>query len=200
MLPDTGLVGLVLHYKYAIIVLLGIPEGPILSVLGGFLWRLGILSFLPLYISLMAADLIGDVAWYNIGYHWGPKFIGRFGHLFNITEKNVATIERLFHKHKDWVLFVSKITSGFGFAIVTLMTAGLVRIPFRRYMTLNAAGQLIWTGALIGVGYSFGHFYNQIHDLFGRLSILSGFIILGFLLMGFRKYLASKVMDPKKSS
>jgi membrane-associated protein len=194
MVPDTGLIGLILHYKYAILVVLGVPEGPIISIISGFLWRMGLLQFIPMYLALIAADMLGDMIWYAVGYHWGPSFVRRFGHLFSITDQNIKTVERLFHRHKTWVLFISKVTTGFGFSVVTLMTAGLVKIPFRRYMTINFLGQFIWTGMLIAIGYSFGHLYEAINTILWKMTVTAGMLILLSLLIGYGKYLRGRIL------
>ncbi len=191
-MPHASLIALILIYKYWILLALGIPEGPILSIIAGFLWRLGVLAFFPAYFALMAADIIGDVIWYHIGYHVGPRFIKRFGHLFSITDQNVAILEKLFHKHKDKVLIVSKMTGGFGFGVVTLMTAGLVKIPFRRYFVLNFIGQFFWSGILMAIGYSFGHLFSAINTILWRISVAVGFTILFLLLIGYGRYVRNR--------
>jgi len=129
---------------YGIIVVLACAEGPYLSMICGFFLRFGYFLFWPLYIALMVGDLIGDVIWYYIGRRYGHRFIKRFGKYFSITEENVGKVERVFHKYKHSILFVSKISNGFGFALVTLITAGMVaRAHSGLYMLVNAIGQLI---------------------------------------------------------
>ena len=177
---------------YAIIILLACAEGPVLSMIFGGLLKLGYFSFIPIYASLMIGDLIGDVVWYYIGRFWGHRFIRRFGKYFSITEEAVATVTRVFHRYKHHILFLSKISNGLGFALVTLMTAGMVRIPFWTYMIINVLGQFIWTGILLGVGYFFGNLYLQASDIFTKLSVAVLFILTIFALNGYRKYLSNR--------
>src|SRR3954464_8070499 len=107
---------LILAYKYFLLLPIAVVEGPLVMMISGFFLKLGFLSFLPAYLLLVAGDFIGDILWYGVGYHFGHGFIKRFGKFFSINEKEVATIERLFHKHHNYILFISKITMGFGFA------------------------------------------------------------------------------------
>ncbi len=189
------LVTLATHYPYiiyGIIVVVACSEGPYLSMICGFLLRFGYFAFWPLYIALMVGDLIGDVIWYYIGRHYGHRFIARFGKYFNITEDNVGKVERVFHKYKHSILFISKISNGFGFALVTLVTAGMVKVPFWFYMLVNAIGQLIWSGLLIGVGYFFGHFYEQANGILAKMAVFAALVVVFALFMGYRKYLAKK--------
>ncbi len=180
------------YLVYGIIIVLACAEGPILSMIFGVLIKLGDFGFLPVYASLMVGDLIGDAVWYYIGHRWGHAFIKRFGKYFSVTEEGVAKVTRIFHKYRHRILFISKISNGFGFALVTLMTAGMVKIPFWRYLSINVVGQFIWTGLLIGVGYFFGNLYLGVSSLLGRMSVVAAFILVFWAFMGYKKYLKTK--------
>jgi membrane protein DedA with SNARE-associated domain len=180
---------------YLAIVVIACLEGPWISLILGVLLRLGFFYFWPIYLSLMIGDLIGDVIWYYIGRRYGHSFIGKHGHRFSITQEGVERMTRLFHKHKHMVLFLSKISNGLGFAIVTLMTAGMIRIPFRRYIIINILGQLIWTGFLLGVGYFFSNLYITVDNVLGKMSITAAIIILALLGYRFCKQLRKKAQN-----
>ncbi|MDE2038142.1 MAG: DedA family protein [Patescibacteria group bacterium] len=174
---------------YALVVLIAIVEGPIVSIAGGVLLRLDLLpSFWPLYVALMAGDLTGDILWYYIGAKAGQPFIARYGRFFNITETGVKKLEAIFHSHKNLILVGSKLTTGFGFAPAVLFTAGLVRLPFRRYLVLNVLGQFVWTGGLIFIGYFFTHLYSVFNNLFARLSITAAVALIAFAVFRAAKY------------
>lgn len=177
---------------YALIIVLACAEGPILSMLFGVLIRFDLFPFWPVYAALMAGDLIGDIVWYYIGYRYGHGFIRRFGHRFGITEESVARMTKFFHKYKHPILFISKITNGLGLALVTLMTAGMAKIPFWKYMLVNLLGQLIWSGFLLGVGYFFSNLYIQIDNILGRITIIAGAALFLFLMYRFQKQLRKK--------
>lgn len=177
---------------YFIIIIVGFAEGPVLSVLCGLLLAGGYMNFFGVYGALMLGDLIGDVMWYYIGYHFGHSFINRFGRYFNITDEHVVKLKDIFHRFKNKILFFSKITSGFGFAILILFTAGFSRIPFRRYIAINFIGQFFWSGLLIFLGYSFGSMYSQIASIGGRIALFGVFAFLAMLLWGVRNYLKSR--------
>jgi len=180
------------YIVYGIIVVVACAEGPILSMIGGVLIKLGYFSFLPLYFALMAGDLIGDIVWYYIGRFYGHGFIRRFGKYFDLTEESVAKVTKIFHTYKHHILIISKITNGFGFALVTLMTAGMVKIPFWRYMMVNCLGQLIWTGLLLGIGYYFSGLYMTIDSIIGKLTIAIGFALVLYGFMRYKKYLKKR--------
>jgi len=182
-------------WVYIFIILLACAEGPFLSMIFGVLIKLGYFSFLPVYIALMVGDLLGDVFWYYLGFFYGHRFIIRFGKYFNITEQNVESVTKIFHKHRHPILFISKITNGFGFALATLMTAGMVKLPFSKYLTVNALGQLIWTGFLISVGYFFGNFYLAVNAVIGKMLVIALFIVLFVAFIRYMQYLQNKIKN-----
>lgn len=184
----NALLASILLYKYVLLIPLAAIEGPTVSIYSGFLIQTGVMRILPAYLALMFGDLLGDTAWYAVGYFSGKPFIRRFGKYFSITDESVATATRIFHKHKDFILLFSKITTGFGLALAVLVTAGMVKVPFRRYLFLNFLGQIVWTGMMLSLGYFFGHLYAQIGNVFGKVSLFGGFVILVFALFGLSKY------------
>jgi membrane-associated protein len=200
---EQWLITLVNNYPvlvYALIVLISFVEGPILTILCGIIWSLGIVSFWPIYIALMVGDLIGDIVWYWIGRLFGHRFIGRFGKYFSIEEKEVTIVSKIFHKYKNSILLVSKITMGLGFALVTLITAGIVKIPFKRYLTVNTVGQVVWTAVLLIVGYLFGDLYAQFDNIFGKISLIGLIVLAALVLIGYGKYVRTRLSKAVSSS
>jgi membrane protein DedA with SNARE-associated domain len=185
---------------YGLIVILACAEGPILSMLFGVILRFGYFQFWPIYACLMVGDLIGDTAWYYIGRQFGYRFVKRFGKYFDIDEHKIAKVTAIFHHYKHRILFISKLTNGFGFALVTLMTAGLVRVPFWKYIGINVAGQFVWTGLLLAVGYFFGNLYTTVNDFFGYASITAGAVVVFLAFWQYRKYLTRKAETMKLPS
>ena len=173
---------LILLYKYFIILPLAVIEGPVISLICGFFVKLNFLSFWPVYLILIAGDLIGDVFWYSVGYFGGEGFVRKFGKYFHITEERENTVKKIFYKYQTSILIISKVTMGFGFALVTLVTAGIVRVSFKKYMMLNFLGQFFWTGGLLAVGYFFGSLYVNFNKGFEIVGFF-GFVILGLVIL-----------------
>lgn len=188
------------HLIYGFIILVSSVEGPVLAMLCGFLVKLGDFPFIPVYVALMLGDLLGDTVWYGVGYHFGHPFIRRFGKYFSITENSVATVEKIFNKYKTRILIISKMTMGLGFALVTLITAGMVRIPFKKYFTLNLLGQFYWTGLLLLIGYLFGNLYRSVDGIFGKMSVTALIIIAVAALMGYGKFIRARMVKASQIS
>ena len=148
--------------KYALVFIGCIVEGPIVMITSGFLYRLGQFEIFPLYLSLMAGDFTADVVWYLVGRFGAGPLVNRFGKFLNITPEIIEKIEKRFKTYQDKILFISKITMGFGFALATLIVAGILKVNFKKYALLNLFGGFIWTAFLLVVGYFFGNIYFAI--------------------------------------
>ena len=180
---------------YGLVIILSAGLGPIVAIASGILFRWDYLSFTPLYFSLMTGELIGDVVWYMIGAKLGRKSISKFGKYFGITEENIIRFEAIFHKHQYLILIISKLTTGFGFATAVLFTAGLVKIPFKRYISINLLGQFVWTGFLLAVGYWFAHLYTTFNNIFARSTLIAGALIAAFFIMRYARYLRRRIIE-----
>ena len=185
------------YYKYPLIVILTLIQSPIISILAGFMYKLKFVSLVPAILAVMCGDLIGDMIWYYLGYHFGPVFVKKFGRFFSITQKNIETIEKFSTGRETMILTISKLTTGFGFAPVVLFTAGMIKVSFQKYMAINVFGQIFWTSALFAVGYLFGNLYDSINNDIWRISVAAALIILIALAFGFGKFIWHRYIEKK---
>ncbi len=183
---------LFLQYKYPVLGVIAFLEGPYVMMVSGFLIKTGTLSLIPAYAALFVGDFLSDSMFYYIGYFFGNGFVRRFGVFFDITEENIAKMKGIFLTHKKKILFGSKLTGGFGFALATLMTAGMVRAPFSEYLFLNFLGQFVWTALLVAIGYSFGNLYIVINNDAGRILVVVLAFITLYLLLRLSRHLGRR--------
>lgn len=188
----ASLLSLFLIYKYPIIFLATIVEGPIIMAMAGLIIRLGLASFWPIYITLMAADLTGDTIWYGVGYYFADPLTSKYGKYFGLTPELIVKIKTIFQNHERKILFLSKITFGFGFPLAMLVVAGMSKMSFKKYITSLFFGQFIFTGILISVGYFFGNLYVTINKDLKFISVVAFFVFIFLVLTGIRSYLKNR--------
>ncbi len=153
-------------------------EGTVVMLAGGMLWHEGLVSFWPAYGALMLGDFLSDMMWYCIGYYAARPFIARWGHWFGVTPAIVEKITRRFHHYHMRILIISKLTMGFGLAVGTLMTAGMLRLSLTRYIVINVLGGIVWIFCIMLVGYYFGNVLQYIPE---QLKIAGGIaVVVGF--------------------
>lgn len=188
----TKLASLFLVYKYPIIFFLTLIEGPIMMTLSGLLLRVGLADFWPIYLVLIAGDLVGDSLWYGLGYYFGDALTGKYGKFLGLTEALVEKTKAIFLNHGKKTLFLSKITMGFGFPLAFLVAAGVSKMPFKKFIGSLFWGQLIFTGLLVFVGYFFGNLYVTINEDFKIISAGAFLLVIVMLMAGVKSYLQQR--------
>ena len=194
------LASLVSEYSYFIMAPAIFIFGPIVSLAAGILLRLDVIHLVPTCLALAAGELTADVLWYWVGRRYGESFVGRFGRYFGITPASITYAKELFAKHHDVIIFTSKLTAGFGFAVLILFTAGLSRVPFRRYMMLNIAGQFLWTAGLLSIGYFLGHIFLKVNDVFEKMALIALVALILLSLLGFGRYLRGYTIEGSRNT
>ncbi|MCL5009195.1 MAG: DedA family protein, partial [Patescibacteria group bacterium] len=175
--------------KYAIVFILCIVEGPVVMITSGFLYRLGQFDLVPLYFALMGGDFVADIGWYGVGRFGAKPILHKFGGFLNITPEIIAKIEKRFKTYQNKILFISKITMGFGFALATLIVAGMLRVDFKKYVILNLFGGFIWTAFLLLVGYFFGHLYASVVGPMKIVFVFVSIFVVIYALWAINRYL-----------
>ena len=151
-------------YKYIILFVGVIIEGPFLMIASGFLFRLGYFDFWPLYLTFVTGDLLSDIIWYYLGYFFARPALKKHGKFMGVSAERFKQAEELFHKYHSSILFISKITIGFGIAFAIVMVAGTLKTPMSRFLWLNFLGEILLVAGLLSIGYFFGTAFLQTVD------------------------------------
>jgi membrane protein DedA with SNARE-associated domain len=196
-LSDSQALTLILHYKYAILFPIAFAEGPMIMFLSGVWLHLGYFSLIPLYCTLFLGDWLADFLWYALGYYATGPLLKKYGKFLGVTEEVFQKIEGLFSRHPNKIIFISKVTMGFGFALATLLAAGAVKVPVKRFGLMTFLGGLIWVGLLLSIGYFFGNLYGIINEKFQVISVVAAVAAISTILYGVRRYLRQRLLQSK---
>jgi membrane-associated protein len=190
----SDIMALLIHYKYGILFPLSVIEGPVVSIISGFLITLGYLNLILTFFVLVIGDVVGDFIYYALGRWAGRTFINYFGKYVGVTEKRVHSLEHYFYEH-DWkILFFGK-TQAIGSAI--LFTAGVTRMPFARYMFFNLIASIPKVILFLVIGYYFGKAYATVNTYVNYFAIaslaLSIVLLSGYLFL--KRYIKKTQTD-----
>lgn len=111
----------------------------------------GKLQVLPLIGVASLATLISDSAWYLMGRLLPLEKISELPWLGRKWPQGVAYVSDLFKRHGLKAVFVSKFL--YGTRIAAQMLAGVTRIPYMRYITVNIGSVLAWLGFILLLGF-----------------------------------------------
>lgn len=184
-----------INYKYLLIFIGTVIEWPILMVACGFLLKLWVFNIVPLYLSILLWDLFWDVLWYCVWRYFLDTFLLRFWRYFWVDLQLINSVKILFQKYHTKILFISKITIGFGAALVTLVVAGASHIPFKKYITINLLGEFILVATLFLIGYLFWNLYTQVSDAFRYSFIVAMIILVPIIIYSISHYFKNKILD-----
>lgn len=151
-----------LIYRYPMLILLALLEGPVVSLTGGFLASLGYLNLWLVVIILVGKDIAVDAVYYALGYFGTRGDIARrFGRKIGVLEHHWDLVQALWRDHPFRTMFVSKLS--YGLSLPFMVSAGLTRMPYRRYWLYAAEVALLQYAALVFVGYFFGSRIGAAH-------------------------------------
>ena len=106
----TQILDWLINYKYLILFPVTIFEGPIITVIAGFLSSLNTLDLLIAFGVVVLGDLTGDTLYYCIGYWGRESFVARWGKYVGLNIDRVRFMERQFEKRGKTLLLWGKIS------------------------------------------------------------------------------------------
>lgn len=155
-----------IHYGYwavAVALLLensGVPvPGETVLLLASFLAYSQHELKLPLVIMVgTIAATLGDNLGFALGLYGGRPLLDRHQKLFHVNDATLALGERLFDKYGAFTVFFARFV--FGMRIVAGPLAGVLRMPWKKFLTFNFLGAALWVSVISGVGYLFGRHWE----------------------------------------
>jgi membrane protein DedA with SNARE-associated domain len=144
-IPELG------YWTYLVLALLVAIEGPVATLLGAAAASAGLMRPWLVFLCAACGNLTADSLWYSLGYAGKLEWVLRFGRRLGVRPEFLEKLEQGMHDHAAKILFMAKLTVSF--MIPSLIAAGLVKVPWRRWFPALFAGEMIWTGSLMLVGY-----------------------------------------------
>lgn len=173
-----NLIPFLIRYKYLIIFPVAVIEGPIITIIAGFLSSLGYLKLMIAYIIVVVGDLTGDTGYYFIGKFGRKGFIRKYGKFIGINLDRVEKLEKHFDQHANKTFIFGKMAHGIG--TLVLVAAGLAGISYRKLIALNLIPTLVKSLILIMIGFYFGRAYAKFNTYLDYTALISAvlFVIL----------------------
>jgi membrane protein DedA with SNARE-associated domain len=175
-------------WTYFLLILLVIMEGPSATLLGAAAASAGVMKPSFVFLAATVGNLTADSLWYSVGYVGKIEWLLRFQRL-GLRKQLIERLKRSMVKHTIQILLIAKFT--LSFMIPTLITAGLLRIPWRRWFPTLIFADTVWTGLLITIGYYFIESIKRIQQGI-KYGVLFTPIFLVIALFILSKYLKQK--------
>ena len=131
-------------------------------------------------VATIAATL-GDNIGFALGNYGGRPLLIRYQAFFRIPDRTIDRGEQLFARYGAVTIFFARFV--FGMRIIAGPMAGVLRMPWRKFLVFNFLGAAVWVTMISGAGYLFGRHWWRLERIIRRFDV--GAIILVLLLAAF---------------
>jgi membrane protein DedA with SNARE-associated domain len=141
------------------------PGQTLLIVAGAYAGN-GRLNVVLVAVFGFAAAVVGDSIGFWIGRVGGRRLLLRVGRYVLLTEARLDKAERFFERHGGKIVVVARFIDGL--RQFNGVVAGMVNMPWWRFLAFNALGAAVWSSVWTGVGYQAGEHIDRLYDTLRR--------------------------------
>jgi membrane-associated protein len=162
--------GFLIAHGSALILPLAVVEGPVVSVLTGFLAACGYFKWYWALCLLVCGDLTGDLICYWIGRTGGTR-LAALGRRIGMRTIVTADLQRGLAHNAAKMLVIGKWTHSIGWLV--LIGSGMLGVPLPRFILVNLLATVPKSAVLFGLGYFAGEHYPlfEQHVLLGTIAL-----------------------------
>jgi membrane protein DedA with SNARE-associated domain len=172
------------HYGYwavAVALLLensGIPvPGETVLLLASFLAYSEHDLRLPWIIAVgIVAATLGDNLGYAVGLRGGRPMLERYRDFWRIRPATLDRGDRLLARYGPVAIFFARFV--FGLRIVAGPLAGVLRMPWKKFLLYNFLGASLWVSVIAGAGYLFGRHWGRMVEDLKRFDLMVAVVVL----------------------
>jgi len=154
----------------------------------GALAASGKLDLLTVLGLAIIASILGDWPWYEAGRRSGDKVLHFIHHFARDPDAHDRRAKATFARYGPPILVIAKFFPGLD--LVTPPLAGTSRTSRLRFLTLDAVGAGLYSGAYAGLGYVFSHDLERAAAYAGR----AGTVLAGLALAALLTYAVPKLV------
>ena len=133
-----------------------------------------------------SAAILGDSLGYFVGRKLGLPLLQRLGKRYAWAGKRVMVGEYLFLQHGGKIVFFGRFVALL--RILAAVLAGANRMPWRRFVVMNAAGGLCWATLFSTVAYGLGGIMSEAEGPIGYIFLAVSILLLIGAFILFRRY------------
>jgi len=168
----------VLHYGYwavgafLLVENVGIPvPGETILLLASFLaYSEHDLKLFWIIVVGIIVTAAGGSLGFAFGWHGGRPLLDRYLATFRIQQTTMARGENLFARYGALTIFFARFV--FGMRIIAGPLAGVLRMPWRKFLIFNFLGAGVWVTVIASAGYLFGRHWARLEQNLQRFDIV----------------------------
>lgn len=189
---------LLVDYRYLLLVPIVMIEGPIATIITGFLASFGLMNPYLAYPLIVVGDVLGDSLYYAFGRFGSKALLRGWGKYIGFTLERVEKLKEHFRKHAGKTLLLGKLTHFLGAGV--LVAAGMAMMPFFPFVGYSILGTIPKSFLLFVVGFYFGQAYILINHYldyaaFGMLVLVLLLFLFYYFYTHFGKKISRRVIE-----
>lgn len=122
------------------------------------------------------AAMLGDNLGFALGFYGGRRMLVRYQSFFRIKNEMVERGENLFARFGAVTIFFARFV--FGMRIIAGPMAGVLRMPWRKFLLYNFLGAAVWVTAISSAGYLFGRHFGRLEQDIKRFDLAVVVLVL----------------------
>lgn len=144
---------MIIFCETGVVILPFLPGDSLLFAIGAFTAR-GSFDFWTISLTLLAAAIIGDSLNYSIGKYFGPKIFSKGDSKF-LNKSHLEKAHKFYEKYGAKTIIIARFIP----IIRTFapFVAGIGLMSYKKFMTYNVVGAVLWIFSFIPLGYYFGN-------------------------------------------
>lgn len=177
MISLATILQLVQTHGLLLLFVLAVAEGPIVSVIGAYLAKLGLMDVYAVFAVVVTADLIGDMLFYELGRNGSRWLSTKWQHRLHLDDSRIDKLKEHFRDKGGRTLVIGKITHSAG--MLVLAAAGAAHMNVAKFLGWNLVATIPKSAFFVVLGYSLGYAYKAIDGyLFKASMVLLALIVV----------------------
>ena len=197
-----SLIQLLITYRYAMLLVLALIEGPLVCLGAGVMIRFGYFAPIPAFAIVM----IGDILPNSVSF-----FLGKFGNQkklmhtilqkLHITQHHLDLLETFWVTHTHKTMFSAKLAWGLG--VPLFMSAGMTTLSFKKFLASMTWIAFVQYLVIISLGYYLAHSYTLITTSNGyieNIGLICSFVIVILILVSMSRFAKNKLLGAQEKA
>jgi len=166
--------------EYLYLFPIALVEGPVVTIVAGFLCSVGVFTLITTYAVITIADVLSDIFYYLIGYYSEKGIIRKYGHYVGLGSERIEKLRTHFEKHAGKTIIIGKFAYTIGTAV--LIASGVAKTPFWKFLFYDLVASLPKSLLLLLIGYYAGESYMRVIYYFNYTGLISLFAFIVILI------------------
>ena len=172
--------------SYALLIPIGIVGGQMAAFAAGAVASTGFFNPYAVFVVFTLGDILTDSIYYYLGrFRRVQAFAHRYGHKIGLEKPHFAILHQRWFERTFRTMLISKY--GLAFTGPLLISAGMARLPARRFYAYAIAISIAQYAIFVPLGFYFAKSFTTVSYALKALQIVAALLIFIYVFTTFRR-------------